>query len=74
VNCQNLRNVCKNAGITAYPTVKLYVGTKNKIKQNAAGIYVEGYEVDDIINFALDHLSSTNEQSVNISLSNSYKA
>jgi hypothetical protein len=62
INCQNLPHVCRNAGIIAYPTVKLYIGTKNQIKQNPEGANVEAFSAQEIVEFVSDYLSSHNEQ------------
>ncbi len=62
INCQNLRHICRDAGITDYPTVKLYIGTKNGIKQNPEGVNVEGFRAQEIVDFVSDYLSSHNEQ------------
>jgi hypothetical protein len=59
-----LPHICRNAGITAYPTVKLYIGAKSRIKQNPEGVNVEGFRTQEIVDFVSDYLSSHNEQQV----------
>lgn len=38
LDCERYRWVCSGAGVNAYPTVKLYVGSPNGGRQNVNGI------------------------------------
>ena len=60
VNCQEWRHICKDAGINAYPTLKLYTGTS----RTAKGVLIEGFAAKDIVEMVENYLTS-DKQNVN---------
>ena len=57
VNCQEMKTLCREAGINAYPTIKLYL----KQTKPDRGLTVEGFAAKDYINFVENQLSSDSE-------------
>ncbi|VDM24465.1 unnamed protein product [Toxocara canis] len=49
VDCDQWPGVCQSANIRAYPTVRLYTGVREGIRQSAAGIAVNSQNVNTIV-------------------------
>jgi DnaJ family protein C protein 10 len=57
INCQNLPHICNKAGVNAYPTIRLYLGTESGEMQDPEGMEVNGYTYESISNYVEHTLS-----------------
>lgn len=49
VDCDQWAAICQSAGIHAYPTVRLYKGGKDGVRQSISGMTVNSQQVDIIL-------------------------
>lgn len=49
MNCQDFPKICSRAGVNAYPTVKLYIGSADGSGQSAKGFAINSYSAEHII-------------------------
>ncbi|XP_054166340.1 dnaJ homolog subfamily C member 10-like [Oppia nitens] len=57
VDCQSFRQLCRDAGVNAYPTLKLY-------KKSAKGVAIDGQSAKEIIPIVEDFLSDDNQDNI----------
>ena len=57
MNCQEHNEICHDAGVHAYPTLKLYLPSHNE--QN--GITIQAYSSETIINYIKEQLNKINK-------------
>ncbi|XP_069107417.1 dnaJ homolog subfamily C member 10-like [Argopecten irradians] len=59
VNCDEERNLCHHAGVSAYPTVRFYKGARRGIPQHMYGQDIDFLDADQIIRFIKRKLPAT---------------
>ncbi|KAK0067173.1 dnaJ subfamily C member 10 [Biomphalaria pfeifferi] len=59
VDCDEAPGLCAQAGITAYPSVRFYVGAQSNKRQNAHGWSIESQSVDYIVQYVKENVHKT---------------
>ncbi|KAH9495740.1 DnaJ sub C member 10 [Bulinus truncatus] len=59
VDCESESSICSQAGITAYPSVRFYVGAKSNKRQSAHGWSIESQNVDFIVQYVKSNVPKT---------------
>ncbi|VDK65151.1 unnamed protein product [Onchocerca ochengi] len=59
VDCGLWPNVCQNVGVTVYPTVRFYSGSRDNHIQIANGVHIESQNADTIIHQVEKELTKT---------------
>ena len=61
MNCQDFPKICNRAGVNAYPTVKLYIGSTDGSAQSPKGFAINSYSADHIIDVVTVQMELKND-------------